>query len=116
MMDLHFAYPSSDQRMKIMKNIVTFVYFPLKTIISFRKLFKRSAIAPLLVKNGKKFKCSTIGNGYIHYGILTYYIAINITNVWSVSIHVLSQYKKAYMKKCYLNHNVKFMCTSIINM
>lgn len=32
MMDLHFAYPSSDHRMKIMKNIVTFVYFPLKTI------------------------------------------------------------------------------------
>lgn len=64
---------------------------------------------PILVKNGKNSNAQQLG--MVHYGILIYYIAINITNVWSVSIHVLHQYKKAYMKKCYLNYNAKFMCT-----
>lgn len=36
--------------------------------------------------------------GMVHYGILIYYIAINITNVWSVSIHVLHQYKGLHEK------------------
>lgn len=75
-----------------MKNIITFVNFPLETR-SFRKLFKRSVIALLraIMKNRKK-KIQMLNNWKRQYKLwhihmVKYYIVINITNMWNASIH-----------------------------